>query len=528
MERGLCYHKSMLRLENIKVFENMSDEEILKKALKKYRIRPSDVVNSCIAKKSIDARDKKNVHYLYAFDVEVTDEEKYPSIRKSLPQPELFINKRRISRYRPVIVGAGPAGLFCALTLIEYGYKPIIIERGSNVEARRKYVEEYRQTGILNPACNVQFGEGGAGTFSDGKLTTGINSPHISKVLKTFHEFGAPEEVTYLAHPHIGTDNLQKILVNIRKHIEDQGGTYLFDTRLANISREGDLLKLDLGETVMETDCVVLAIGHSARDTFEMLYRNRIAMKRKDFSVGVRIEHLQEDINRAQYGEYTRLKLPAAEYKLSYHDQETGRACYSFCMCPGGEVIASSSDPDGIVTNGMSNFARDGRNANAALLVNVTADDLAGDSPLEGIYFQKELERRAWQLGGQNGHAPVQRYEDFKENRPSTELGKVIPSYKPGYRLSNLNEILPDYVSATLKKGISYFGGKIRGFDDPDAVLTGLETRTSSPVTIIRDERMQASIPGIYPCGEGAGYAGGITSAAVDGIKVAISIIESE
>ncbi|MBE6125877.1 MAG: FAD-binding protein [Erysipelotrichaceae bacterium] len=514
----------MLKIENLKVYEDLDKEAVIDKALRKARINPRDVIRCSITRKSIDARDKKDVHYSYSFDVEVNDERKYPKLKKAIYKPLPEIKKNRTSQYSPVIVGSGPAGLFCALTLAENGYKPIIIEQGDCVEQRQKYVQTYRETGRINSLCNVQFGEGGAGTFSDGKLTTGINSPYIKKVLDTFYRFGAPEDITYLSHPHIGTDNLVNILVNIRKYITERGGQYHFNTKMTDIESDNGIIRVICNDKCFTTDALVLAIGHSARSTFEMLYHKNVEMRRKNFSVGVRIEHLQEMINESQYGTETKLKLPAAEYKLVYHDDE--RTCYSFCMCPGGEVMASGSDEDGIVTNGMSYYKRDGRNANSGLLVNVNTDDLPGDNVLEGLYFQKELEHKAFVAGGSNHHAPVQRFEDFEKGCVSNHIGRVIPTYKPGYTFADLNEILPNFVSTTLKKGIRYFDTKIAGFADPDAILTGVETRTSSPVTILRNDDLVCSMDGVYPCGEGAGYAGGITSAAVDGIKVALKIME--
>lgn len=516
----------MIRIENLKIYKDLEKDELFRTALKKAGIRNSDVLNIRIVKKSIDARNKKDVHYIYTFDVEVRDEKRYPRLKKvSIPEPEVF-EKNRVSEYRPVIVGCGPAGLFCALTLIEYGYKPVIIEQGSSVEERTRIVEEYRSSGKLNPLCNVQFGEGGAGAFSDGKLTTGISSSFAQKVLELFYHFGAPEEVTYLSKPHIGTDNLYHILINIRRHIEENGGEYHFNTRFLSYRKNGSVITAvtDKGEFV--TDTLVLAIGHSARDTFRMLKDKDIVMKRKNFSVGVRAEHLQKTISDSQYGTFTDLKLPPAEYKLAEHFD--GRTCYTFCMCPGGEVIASSSDDGSIVTNGMSHFKRDGRNANAALLVNVNTTDLEGDDVLEGMYFQERLEKKAYEAAGSNGYAPIQRIEDFMAGRVSDHFGRVTPTYRPGTTFCDLNEILPDFVADTLKKGILAFDRRIRGYNDPDGLLTGVETRTSSPVTIVRDEEMMCSEKGIYPCGEGAGFAGGITSAAVDGIRVARSIIEKK
>ncbi len=515
---------SMYRIDNIKIYEDLEENEVISKALKKNKIDPKDVISSKIIKKSIDARDKRNVHYNYSINLELKNESKYTNLKKIEPKTKQIINKNRNSVYKPIIVGSGPAGLFCALKLVEYGYKPIIIEQGSCVEERIKYIEEYKRTGHLNELCNVQFGEGGAGTFSDGKLTTGINSPYIEEVLDTFYQFGAPKEITYLSHPHIGTDNLINILKNIRKYIESNGGEYYFDTKLINIKQNNDVLLTETNNKQFETDCLVLAIGHSARDTYKMLIDNKIEMVRKNFSVGVRIEHKQSMINESQYGTYTKLNLPPAEYKLVYHNDE--RTCYTFCMCPGGEVIASSSNKEAIVTNGMSEYKRDKENANAALLVNVLTTDFTGTDPLAGMYFQEELEHHAYILGGSNNFAPVQKVEDYLKNQPSTKIGSIIPSYKPGYTLTNLNELFPEYINKTLKEGILSFDHKIRGFANPDAILTGVETRSSSPVTITRNENLECNLEGIYPCGEGAGYAGGITSAAVDGIRVAEKIIE--
>lgn len=514
----------MIRLDNIKIFEDLTDEIIIEKTLKKNHIDLKDVIAATISKKSIDARKKDNVHYNYSVDIEVKDEKKYSNL-KTIPKIENEqITKNRTSKIRPVIVGTGPAGLFCALTLVQNGYKPIIIEQGSSVTERKKQVDLFKNERLLNEVCNVQFGEGGAGTFSDGKLTTGINSPLVKNVLEMFYNFGAPKEILYLSKPHIGTDNLINILTNMRKYIEENGGTYHFNTKFIDFEKNQNEIKVICEDKEFITDALVLAIGHSARDTIKMLKNKNINMIKKNFAVGVRIEHLQKTINESQYGNITKLKLPPAEYKLVYHDP-SGRSCFSFCMCPGGVVIASSSTKDTIVTNGMSNYKRDGENANSAILINVNTDDL-GEDVLSGFDFQEKLEHDAFVLAGSNYNAPVQRYEDFKSNKASQTIGKITPTYKPGYTLCNLNDILPKFISETLKNGIDYFGTKIKGFNDPDAILTGVETRSSSPVTILRNEDCESSIPGIYPCGEGAGFAGGITSAAVDGIKVAQKIIE--
>ena len=402
------------------------------------------------------------------------------------------------------------------------------------VEKRKQAIEIFQKTGNLNTYSNVQFGEGGAGTFSDGKLTTGINSPYCQKVLKEFVNFGAPKQILYLSKPHIGTDNLVNIVRNMREYIISNEGTFLFNTKAINFNIQNNKIKSIYTENTINkelseviTDNVILAIGHSSRDTFENLYKNGFCIEKKNFSVGVRIEHLQEWINNAQYGNITKLKLPPAEYKLAYHSP-TGRSCYTFCMCPGGTVMASSSEHRTIVTNGMSNFSRNGINSNSAILVNVVPEDFKDNSPLAGIYFQKDLEEKAFLLGGSNYNAPIQKVGDFLVNKKSETIGIVKPSYLPGITLSNLNDILPRFVSETLKEGIIFFDSKLHGFANPDSILTGLETRSSSPIRIIRNEKLVSNIHGVYPCGEGAGYAGGIMSAAVDGIKCAIALLENK
>ncbi|MBR2704743.1 MAG: FAD-binding protein [Clostridia bacterium] len=518
----------MVRISNIKVRSDFSDEELFNFIYKKYNIKMDEVSTRRIVKKSIDARNKSDIFYNYSVEIECKNEDKIKGA-EPVENDEIFsIDVKRKSSVSPVIVGAGPAGLFAALILARNGIKPIVIEQGKSVDERQKDVEEFLSTGKLNTLSNVQFGEGGAGTFSDGKLTSGIHNPLCKVVLKEFYNFGAPEQILYINKPHIGTDNLINIIRNMRNKIIEMGGTFLFNEKVIDFEvSNGKVTSVicSSGKKV-ETDSVVLAIGHSARDTFEKLYEKGLTMERKNFSVGVRIEHKQNMINDSQYGTETKLNLPPAEYKLAYHGDK--RSCYTFCMCPGGQVIASSSEENTIVTNGMSKFARDGENANSAVLVNVTPDDFEGDSPLAGIYFQKDLEEKAFKLGGSNYYAPVQRYEDFKANRKSEYIGEIKPSYKPGVTLSNLNEIMPEFVSKTLVEGIDYFGKRIKGFDNPDSILTGMETRSSSPVQITRDDNKESNIRGFYPCGEGAGYAGGIMSAAVDGIKCAIAILEKE
>lgn len=542
----------MIRFENIKIRENLSKEEVFQYVCKKKRIKESQVINWNIFKKSIDARNKEDIFFNYTIDMECKNE-KYIKNAKILNNFEDFkINVNRKSNKRPIIVGAGPAGLFCALTLVQNGIKPIVIEQGAKVEERKEDVENFRKNAILNTLSNIQFGEGGAGTFSDGKLTTNINSSLCKKVAEEFFNFGAPEEILYNSKPHIGTDKLINVIKNMREYIISKGGIFLFNTKVIDFEIDNQNIKgiyyqdfsndksnketlskfkiniktkHDSSEiSFIETDTVVLAIGHSARETFYKLYEKGFNLERKNFSVGVRIEHKQKMINESQYGNRTKLKLPPAEYKLAYHGDD--RSCYTFCMCPGGYVMASSSEENTIVTNGMSEYSRDGENSNSAVLVNVLTTDFEGDSPLAGIEFQKELESKAFILGGSNYYAPIQRVEDFLNNKKTLCIGEVKPTYLPGVTLSNLNEILPEFVSKTLKEGLLKFDKDIKGFANPDAILTGVETRSSSPVRIIRNEDGISNINGVYPCGEGAGYAGGIMTAAVDGIKCAKFILE--
>ena len=517
----------MYRINNIKIRKNLSEEEIFEFAIKKNRIEKQDILEWRISKKSVDARRKDDVHYTYSIDVKLKNEKKYEHRLEKVKEINIpKINVNRSSTQRPVIVGAGPAGLFCALTLVQNGIKPIIIEQGQEVEQRKKTVEEFLKTGKLNTKSNVQFGEGGAGTFSDGKLTTGINSPLCKKVLEEFVNFGAPEQILYLSKPHLGTDKLIGIIKNMREYIIEKGGTFLFNEKVTDIEIQNEKISNVICSKKIPTDTVIFAIGHSSRDTFKMLYEKGIQMEQKNFAVGVRIEHLQNDINRAQYGENHQLKLPPAEYKLSYHDEKNGRACYTFCMCPGGQVVPSSSEEGTVVTNGMSNFLRDGKNANSALLVNVIPNDFENNSPLAGVEFQRKIEQKAFELGGKNYFAPVQKVGDFLMDKTSTSIEKIKPTYMPGYKLTNLSMLFPNFITETLKRGIIYFDSKIKGFANADSILTGPETRSSSPVRIIRDDNLQSNIKGIYPCGEGAGYAGGIMSAAVDGIKCAIKVLE--
>lgn len=520
----------MIRIKDIKIREDLLEEKVLEKALQKNRLQKEDVKKWYIYKKSIDARKKEDIFYNYTIDIELKDKNKEKRFEKieEYKMPEIKV--KRTSKIQPVIIGAGPAGLFSALIFVENGIKPILIERGKRVEDRVKDVEEFINNRKFNHKSNIQFGEGGAGTFSDGKLNTGNSSIYSRKVLEEFVKFGAPKEIMYVAKPHLGTDNLVKIVKNIREYILQQGGEIFFEEEVIDFEIEKNQIKSVITpRRKIETDSVILAIGHSARDTFKKLNELGVKIAPKNFAVGVRIEHLQKDINMAQYGNKTKLRLGSADYKLVYH-ASNGRTCYTFCMCPGGKVMASNSEESSIVTNGMSNFARDGENANSALLVNISVEDFYKESPLDGMYFQEELEKKAFELGGKNYNAPIQRVEDFLENKTTTNLGKIKPTYMPGVTFSNLNEILPEFVSNTLKEGLTELDQKLHGFAEHDAIMTGVETRSSSPVQITRDKETMNSInvQGLYPCGEGAGYAGGIMTAAIDGIKCAIKIIEKE
>ena len=498
----------MIRISNIKIRKDISKEKLLDFIIEENKISKKDILEWHISKKSIDARKKEDVHYVYSVDFKLKNENKYKKFEKMQVFEAPQIKVHNIISKNPIIVGAGPSGLFAALTFVQNGLSPIIIEQGDPVEKRKAIVDNFLKEGNLNTLSNVQFGEGGAGTFSDGKLTTGISSPFCKKVLQEFVNFGAPEQILYLSKPHIGTDNLIYIIKNMREYIISKGGTFLFNTKVTDFKiKDGQIKSVYCINNKQEKEIpathVILAIGHSSRDTFEKLYERGIEMEKKNFSVGVRIEHLQKDINKAQYGEITKLRLPPAEYKLAYHSS-TGRSCYTFCMCPGGVVIASSSSENTIVTNGMSNFLRNGKNANSAILVNVTPEDFKDNSPLAGVYFQKDLETKAFILGGSNYFAPIQRVEDFLQNKKSEFIGHIKPSYLPGVALSNLNDILPEFVSDTLKEGIQYFDKRLKGFANPDSILTGVETRSSSPIKILRNKNLVSNISGLYPCGEGA------------------------
>lgn len=466
-----------------------------------------------ILKKSLDARDKSDIRWVYT--VECSDTE----------QPKIQRTYAQISRKAPKIhvVGAGPAGLFCAIRLIRHGFRPVLLERGKRVEERAEDIRIFHQTGVLNPDSNVQFGEGGAGTFSDGKLNTQTNTPLNREVIETFVEFGAPPEIAYLGKPHIGSDNLRRVVANMRNYILEQGGEVRFGAQLTDLRiQDGALKAIAVNGEWEEAQELVLAVGHSARDTFEMLYKVGLCIEQKEFAVGVRVEHLQSEIGRAQYGSgYA--ALPAADYKLVSHASE--RATFTFCMCPGGVVIPAASEEGGVVVNGMSNFARNERNANSALVVQVKKEDFESESPLAGIAYQRKLERAAFEAAGRDYRAPVQLVGDFLSSKESYYFGEVQPSYAVGTQFVPMRAILPPVIANSLAAAIPDMDRRLAGFARYEAVLTGVESRTSSPVRIVRGEDMQSiSARGIYPCGEGCGYAGGITSAAADGLRVATAL----
>ncbi|MCF8010382.1 MAG: hypothetical protein K9L17_05390 [Clostridiales bacterium] len=523
----------MLRVSGIKLSLDEEESQLENKLVKKLRVNPGEIVRYNIIKQSVDARKRHMIYFNYTVDVELLNENKVlhklrdTEVKVALPQEYEFVQTGKEMLYhRPVVVGTGPAGLFAGLLLAQMGYSPLLLERGADVDARTEMVNSFWHTADLNEECNVQFGEGGAGTFSDGKLTTLIKDKRCSKVIKELVLAGAPEKIAYSHKPHVGTDILKTVVKNIRKRITKLGGEVRFNTRLTGIMvKNGRMqgIKVNNNE-VLPADVLVLAIGHSARDTFTMLYEQAVNMKPKPFSIGVRIEHPQELIDRAQYKDFAgHHKLGPAEYKLSYHSPG-GRSAYTFCMCPGGTVVAAASGPGRVVTNGMSEFARDKANANSALLVGVKPEDFSSSHPLAGIEFQRRWESKAFDLGGRDYRAPAQLVGDFLADRPSSDLASVEPSYPMSVKLVDLKNSLPEYVSKTLREAICKFDNKIKGFALPDAVLTGVETRSSSPVKIQRNELGESNITGLYPAGEGAGYAGGIVSSAVDGIRIAENI----
>lgn len=522
----------MIRISQLKLPVDHSREDLEKKIEKTLRIPMSQVKNWQIVRQSVDARKKEELLYIYTIDVKTGREEqtvkraRNQNVALCREQPYRFPPSGSAPlKERPVIVGEGPAGLFCGLMLARAGYRPLILERGEAVEERSRKVAAFWAGGPLDPNSNVQFGEGGAGTFSDGKLNTLVKDKtgRNRKVLETFVEFGADPAILYQAKPHIGTDVLYGIVRSMREEIQRLGGEVRFSSQVTGLilrdgQAEGVLLKS--GEAI-SSPAIVLAIGHSARDTFYSLNSQGIPMEPKPFAVGLRIQHPQTMIDLSQYGPKGAEILGPASYKLT-HQTKTGRGVYSFCMCPGGYVVNASSEEGRLAVNGMSYHARDGKNANSALIVTVTPEDFGGDGPLAGVEFQRRLETKAYDLGG--GKIPLQLYGDFKENRESRAFGEVLPCMKGDYAFADLRSVLGETLSEALVEGVDAFGRKIAGFDRPDAILAGVESRTSSPVRIPRDEHLESAVKGLFPCGEGAGYAGGITSAAMDGIRVAEEI----
>lgn len=540
----------MLRIEQLHLKLNEPVSELPKKISKRLGIAEPESWR--IVRESVDARDKSDIRFSYTVDFETANEEKLlkravkrknlnlkeaPKLSYSIPHSGYEKNKELPQSLRPVIAGFGPCGMFAALMLAEAGLCPIIIERGRKVEERAKDVDRFWKTGELNPESNVQFGEGGAGTFSDGKLTTGIKDVRIAHVNEKLIEAGADEKISYSNMPHIGTDVLRKIVVNIRKKIISLGGEIRFESKLSNVEfSDGVLTAVTINDDErIECANLILSIGNSAADTVEMLYKAGVKMEAKPFSVGARIEHPQLCIDEAQYGEHrndSEGRLGAAAYKLSHHCAD-GRGVYTFCMCPGGHVIAAASELEAVVTNGMSYHARNAINANSALLVSINPEDympIETNNPIAGFEFQRNLERKAYELGGGGYKAPVQRVGDFMNGKPSIEESghSVIPSYKPDVKWGSIEDCLPEFVISAMREAIPQMAKKLRGFDLEDAIFTAVETRSSSPVRILRErESLEAvGLSGLYPGGEGAGYAGGIMSAAVDGIKMAEAVIK--
>ncbi|MBQ7504110.1 MAG: NAD(P)/FAD-dependent oxidoreductase [Ruminococcus sp.] len=528
----------MIRVSNLKLPVDYNDSILKKAVARELRIDEKSIEKFSLLRRSIDARKKDNVRFIVTADVYLNSNEnnvlsRSGSKNASITKPyEYKLPKHKPLNQRPVIIGFGPAGIFAGLTLARAGEEPIIIEQGADCDRRVKDVEGFIKTGSLNTRSNIQFGEGGAGTFSDGKLNTGTKDIRARHILNEFCAHGAPEEILYNAKPHIGTDKLREVIKSIREEIKSLGGEVLFNTKLTSLIINNEAVKGVEAEsggnkTVIDTDNVILAIGHSSRDTLQMLHNSNIFMEQKAFSVGARIEHLREKIDKSQYGAFAgNERLGAAYYKLNTQTSN-GRGAYTFCMCPGGTVVPAASEENMVCVNGMSEFRRDAENSNSALLVSVNPNDFHSEHPLAGIEYQRNIERKAYEAGGGEYVAPVQRVENFLNNTHSKSFGDVKPSYQRGTVFAKMESILPDYVTDSMREAIVALDKKLKGFADPDALLTAAETRSSSPVRITRnsDTLQSISVKGLYPCGEGAGYAGGIISAAVDGIKCAEKVL---
>lgn len=512
----------MIRVREIRLsILNDSEDALINKLTKILNVNKEDIISYEIEKRSIDSRDKNNILFVYNLDVNLKDEDKiklsnYVS-KVNETSYEVNITGEELLGNRPVIVGAGPAGLTLGYMLAKYGFKPIIIEKGKRVEERKEDVNRFWEEDILDENSNVQFGEGGAGTFSDGKLNTLVKDKYGRNkyVFDLLVKMGAPKEIIYDSKPHVGTDNLEKVVINLRNEIINLGGEFRYSTSLEKIiTVDNKLTKIITNNSEIETSNIFLCVGNSARDTFKMLYENGIEMKSKPFAVGVRIMHDREYIDKMNHGKYYNL-LPASTYKLTYNNDS--RSVYSFCMCPGGYVVNASSEKEKLVVNGMSNYKRDSKSSNSAIVVSVNENDYGHDL-FDGVNFQRALEDKAYNLC--NGKIPVQRYIDFKNNIASTDIGTVTPETKGKICLANLRDIFPDFIVNNLIEGIDSFDNRIEGFNMDDALLFGVETRTSSPITILRNEEYESNIKGIYPVGEGAGYSGGITTSMMDALKV--------
>lgn len=526
----------MIRIQQLKLPISHTEEQLKQKIAKTLKTPIADIKEYRIRKQSIDARKKQELSYVYTIDVSVPNEQKllkklknnHLSIGKDVPYV-FSENGTKVLKHPPVIIGSGPAGLFCGYLLAQHGYRPMIIERGRSVEERQKDVETFWNTNVLDVRSNVQFGEGGAGTFSDGKLNTLVKDVkgRNKKVLDIFISHGAPEKISYMNKPHIGTDILMKVVANMRAQIEAWGGKYLFETCMTDIQTEDNKVtgiicrnEKDGTKFQISTDALILATGHSARDTFEMLLERRVPMEVKSFAVGMRVEHPQDMISKNQYGEAADM-LPAASYKVTAN-LENGRGVYSFCMCPGGYVVNASSEEGRLAVNGMSYSGRNGKNANSAIIVTVTPEDFGSTEPLSGVEFQRKLEEKAYKLG--NGKVPQQLFGDFEKRKESKAYGAFETELKGAHTFGALHTLFSDEITDSFIQGIHQFAKRIPEFDRKDAILSGVESRTSSPVRIPRDENFESSLKGVYPCGEGAGYAGGIMSAAMDGMKIAEEI----
>ncbi len=525
----------MIAISNLKLRPGEPENRLAALAAKALRIDESRITALTIRKKSLDARKKEDLKWIYTVAVQIQGNEEKLLARcrqARIVKPYVYEIPAVTSSERPVVVGFGPAGMFAALVLAKAGARPIVLERGQDVDTRTAQVEAFRVGGPFDPENNVQFGEGGAGTFSDGKLATGTHDSRIRWVLQEFAAHGAPEHICWDSKPHIGTDVLVRVVKAIREDILALGGEVRFGHRLTGLERRnGELAALTVacpeGSYTLDARQMILAVGHSARDTFEMLRDTALPMEQKPFSMGVRIEHKQAMIDLAQYGRTRGDDLPPADYGLHVKLPD-GESAYTFCMCPGGEVFAAASETGGVVTNGMSRSDRGGENANSALLVTLRPEDFPSKDVLAGMYWQREIEQRAFRYAGGDYRAPAQTVGDFLADRPSAGPAEVQPTYRPGVRWGDLREVLPEKITSVIARALPELGKQLRGFDNPGAVLTGPETRSSSPVRLVRDESLVSpAVRGLYPCGEGAGYAGGITSAAVDGMRCAEKVLEA-